>query len=403
MSFIVNFAGNRDHYQVPLALAEGHALARLCTDFYFDRSAQSTVYRNVWSHLSRRSVDGLSAGQTRGNLAAIAIQSLRRAGFPSPLVDQATATLIARDARDEAIRSNADLFLYSATAHVAFKDRRLRDRRKILFCFHPHHAWNAEILRADLDRFPSLREHYLSEPDVSQSRFNRLLDEEIMLADDIVCASSFTARSVLARHATAKVCIVPYGAFDMTTPEAIAPAKAHAKPTKFLFVGQGVQRKGLHHLALAWRKAGLANARLDLVCTGLADPIRAMLPDNIALHDRLPAGDLARLYREAHVFVMPSLVEGFGLVYLEALSFGCHCIYTPNTGVPDLKPDANAGTEVAVGDLEGLAQALINCHRRVQSDEFDWASIVRFARQWPWMRFRQGIREAAGVVGGASG
>ena len=400
MRFIVNFAGSRDHYQVPLALAEADALERLCTDFYFDRTAQSALYRRLWSRLSRRFVDGVPARLTHGNLSTIAVQSLRKIGMPSSVVDQLTARMIGNDARNEAARSDADLFLYSATAHAAFTDRRLRDRRKVLFCFHPHHAWNAAILRADVERFPSLFAHYREEPDVSLTHFNRLLDEEIELADEIVCASAFSARSVSAHFSKAKVRIVPYGAFPVTAPRAAPRDKASNRPTRFLFVGQGVQRKGLHHLAIAWQKAGLSNARLDLVCTGLAPAIRSMLPDTVVLHDRLPAAELTRLYREAHVFVMPSLVEGFGLVYLEAFAHGCHCIYTPNTGVPDLNPDTNAGTEVIAGDLDALTQALIDSHRRVQTGDIDWASIVHFAHQWPWTRFRQGIRDAVGLEQG---
>ena len=52
--------------------------------------------------------------------------------------------------------------------------------------------------------------------------------------------------------------------------------------------------------------------------------------------------ELEQLYQQADVFVLPSLVEGFGYVYLEALARGCFCLGTWNTGLPDVADQASA-------------------------------------------------------------
>jgi glycosyltransferase involved in cell wall biosynthesis len=69
---------------------------------------------------------------------------------------------------------------------------------------------------------------------------------------------------------------------------------------------------------------------------------------------------LSALYRESAVFVMPSLVEGFGLVYLEALAAGLHCIGTPNTGLPDLRLPDNCVSIVPPGQVGCLAESLMS-------------------------------------------
>ena len=49
---------------------------------------------------------------------------------------------------------------------------------------------------------------------------------------------------------------------------------------------------------------------------------------------------------------MPSLVEGFGQVYLEALAQGCPVLGTANTCLPDLGGEADAIFLVTPGNVE---------------------------------------------------
>jgi len=110
--------------------------------------------------------------------------------------------------------------------------------------------------------------------------------------------------------------------------------------------------------------------------------------------------DLAALFAGADVFAMPSLVEGFGLVYLEALAQGCHVLCTANTGLPDLRLDDQAATLVEPGDLAGLSRALHALAGRARSGRFDRAAIAAAAATWTQADFRRAIAaHAAGVAG----
>ena len=62
--------------------------------------------------------------------------------------------------------------------------------------------------------------------------------------------------------------------------------------------------------------------------------------------------------QRADVFIMPSLIEGFGLTYLEALAAGCHIVGTANTGLPDLPLSAAARTLVPAGDILALSDVI---------------------------------------------
>jgi glycosyltransferase involved in cell wall biosynthesis len=93
---------------------------------------------------------------------------------------------------------------------------------------------------------------------------------------------------------------------------------------------------------------------------------------------------LTALYRQAAVFVYPSLYEGFGLPLLEAMSCGAPVVTTRCTSIPEVVGEAALMVEAT--DTSAMADAI----GRVLEDESFQASLrekgLKQAAQFSWAR-----------------
>lgn len=95
-------------------------------------------------------------------------------------------------------------------------------------------------------------------------------------------------------------------------------------------------------------------------------------------------GELARLYKSAWLFCMPSTYEGFGMPYLEAMMHGLPVVATPNPGAR-LVLGRRAGVITTDADLGRTLSALLNdgasrlrlAHAgRERARAFSWERVI---------------------------
>jgi len=390
--FVTAFAGRRDSYQVPLALEEAGRLGRLITSGYATPAARlmaGLMPASARATLMARRCVGLPDARVTASWRAEAYeQAGRLLRLPPPRYWARVNRTLSEAAGREASRTGADLLLYEPYAVEAFaRPYPRRTPRKVLFHFHPHPDFEAQILDADTRQSGFAFAWPTPDGGGNRDTHNLAVRAVWRRADLILCASSLTRRSVIAAGASPEMCrVVPYGC------EAADARPGYAGDGRYrvLFVGSGIQRKGLHHLLKAWAMAGLpAGAELTLVCRTI-DPALAELAYKTVgcvLLPGVPSARLRELFRATDLFALPSLLEGFGLSYLEAMAEGCPVLGTDATGVPDLGTEADGAFSVPAGDAPALAAALERGAARAGDLALRRAAWAT-ARRFTWERFR---------------
>lgn len=160
-------------------------------------------------------------------------------------------------------------------------------------------------------------------------------DEEVALADLVVCGSDFCAETMRENGCPAdKLRVVPYGFSDWLFPDD-PPQRAPlgGRPVCFLFVGTIEPRKGIAYLLEAFARIPPARATLTLIGKlNIPEATMARFAGRVTHVPHIPRAELVAHYRAADCFIFPSLFEGGGLVLYEAAAAGLGIIQTRYCG-----------------------------------------------------------------------
>lgn len=403
MGFVTAFAGRRDGYEVPAAFSEHGKLDGLVTDYFagrIDHALAQALPATLSSKVRGRSDPRLPPERIY-RLHGIAIGTMvsRGLGISPDVIYERVSPVYGERAADLARKLRSDLFMYSIHADAAFSARYSHDPYKVLFQFHPHIAMEREIINTDLalTRIKDPTSRQTLEGTLDPGPVRLASDEAWRLADQIICTSNFTKRSLVAAGADSeRIAVIPYGIY-LPEPSTLISTGAEGH-FKVLFVGTGLYRKGLHHLLKAWEQARLPkSASLDVVARTIEPSLLAQLRRTAGVTYRAGVSqkELEDLYQSSSLFAMPSLVEGFGQVFLEALAYGLPVLGTPNTSVPDLGSPEDGAFVVPVSDVDSLTAMLEHLAIYIPANPRLRLRAQETARRFTWKRFREKIVQAS--------
>jgi glycosyltransferase involved in cell wall biosynthesis len=131
-----------------------------------------------------------------------------------------------------------------------------------------------------------------------------------------------------------------------------------------LAVARLIERKGLGDLIRALALLERNRFELEIVGGGPDERVLRDLATRLGVAQEvrflgpLDRSQVARRYREADLFTLPSSAEAFGNVFAEALASGLPIVGSTTGGIPDLVEHGTNGLLVEPGDLNGLAEAI---------------------------------------------
>ena len=172
--------------------------------------------------------------------------------------------------------------------------------------------------------------------------------------------------------------------------------KREVSSPHILSVARQYPRKNTSFLISAMQNVvkQIPNAKLFVIGGGpMVETLRAQvfklqLSENIEILGEISNNqDVIKAYEEASLFCLPSLQEGFGIVFLEAMCAGLPIVAVNISAVPEVLGDS--ALLVEENDLQGLADSIVRIlkdddfHRTLQLkgrkrvENFDWSVVAK--------------------------
>jgi glycosyltransferase involved in cell wall biosynthesis len=177
-------------------------------------------------------------------------------------------------------------------------------------------------------------------------------------AADLVLVNSKWSRQALIRQGVpeGKICIVPVAYEPDVGP--IPMPRRDRGPLTILWLGSVILRKGIQYLIEAAKMLG--DRKLTFVIAGpigISREALATAPANMKFIGRVTRDQTDQVYKQADVFVLPTISDGFAVTQVEAMSRGLPVITTPNCG--EVVTHGVDGLIVPAFDAKGLAEAIV--------------------------------------------
>jgi glycosyltransferase involved in cell wall biosynthesis len=333
MKWICCQLGAREHYAVPRALQLGGLLGEFITDLWTKR-------------FTGRFHPALASAQvTAPNLAALAFE-LRA------YVTGANGWKLIRR-RNEWFQQHAvhklhkqptngprTVFAYSYAAEQIFKHARERGWRTVL---------------GQIDAGPAEDRIIAWKP--APAEYWNQWRNECALADRIVVNSAWSRDALLGEGVPPeKIRVLPLAyetaaeakSFQRSYPTAFTSAR----PLRVLFLGQINLRKGVAQLVDAVNL--LAGEPVEFWFVG---PAQVNLPAGVKWFGVVPRVEVDKYYKDADVFIFPTLSDGFGLTQLEAQSWKLPVIASRQCG--EVVRDGVNGVVLNEVSGEAIARVLL--------------------------------------------
>jgi glycosyltransferase involved in cell wall biosynthesis len=203
-----------------------------------------------------------------------------------------------------------------------------------------------------------------------QNDLYRIVEKKYLQSVDGFIFNSQTTQgvvnSVVENSKPSVVAYPPTDRFGKAISESEIKERSKKKELNIVFLGNVIERKGLHTLLKALTTIlHPSSFVLDVIGSLTTDPayaktIQAYITNNhlssfVFLHGPLDNDPLREKLNQAHVLIVPSSYEGFGIVYLEGMGFGLPAIGTTAGAASEVIEHGKTGYLIDPNDSDALA------------------------------------------------
>lgn len=240
-----------------------------------------------------------------------------------------------------------------------------------------HHAMQDRIL--DEDKFGAQT--------WAGKRLRLRKQKELGLADMVICVSELARRSYVDGGVDGSRITVNQVGCDVTT--FAAPNKSsRTEAPKFSFVGMPAYHKGFDLLAQSYTRLLTYYPDVELHVVGDAAMVsRFVAGNNVHIHGKLSHEQLSKLLSKMDCLVLPSRLESFGMVVVEALAAGVPVIVSDHAGASEAISENENGWVVPAGDELALFERMLTCCRDIERVRSMHDECSRSATAHDWSHY----------------
>ncbi len=222
---------------------------------------------------------------------------------------------------------------------------------------------------------------------------HRLKQEEYGFSDQVVCLSNFAADTMVQQGFPKEKLHIANLGFD---PKRFHPKVTYNKPDilQLIYVGIVTRRKGIHLLIELMQSIETLPVHLTVVGPwgDATDILNAQSNySNITYIPYLHHEVLAERLRQSDIFVLPSYLDSWAAVVLEAMACGLPMITTSQTGASEVVGD-DSGFVLAAGDMDGLKNAVMHYFHHPEAIETHGRNAVAKVQEYQWGRYFQQVQ-----------
>lgn len=167
-----------------------------------------------------------------------------------------------------------------------------------------------------------------------------------------------------------------------------------------IYVGEVNQRKGIYQICEAAKKLNNPNIEFNIIGTGYEAQKALLSPYEkyVTFHGPQYFEKLQNHLKHNHVFLFPSMGDGFGLVLLEAMAAGLPVIASYNSAGPDIVSEGDNGFLIDTCDENALISKIkwfLNNQDKMQRMS---KRAIETARLFTWERYESGIVNAVSNI-----
>ena len=397
-AIILSHSGKQHSYYTARALNNLGVLKRFYTSSYISSPVlQSFIERQGLHYWSRRFLQGLS-----GNVIKPAwgyeVKELvyRRLFGNSKKVNELVLERdisFDRNLSAQLAKMKYDIFWgYQGSCYESLHSANKSGKVSICEMTTAHLPFAQKILREEANIYPEWADS-LDFADFPSAYEKRLIEEPLR-AKKVIAISEFLKHSLVEEGMPEeKIDIILLG-FDAEKVKYVSETPSiKNRPLRLLFAGKITQRKGIQYLLDAMK--GFSRKDVELTFIGNLYGSGQAFKSQLDNHTYIPGISQAQMfekYCEFDVLVFPSILEGFGLVTVEAMGAGLPVITTPNTNAYEILKSGYNGYLVPVRDSSAIARA-IRDFREMDDDQFN--VMKRQAREtalnYTWNAYEQQI------------